>query len=279
MMVPTISQACRLESFGTLSQKKNVYLRRSLADEFPHVKFNDPETFHVSASDELRGNESGFEIQMQDSDGNKLFQFVREQLRLTALFKAPWTAALCAKVLCEAPGDKMIIFTERIECAILIHTSLEQQAPKLGALLHYGKISDLERKSLIQNFRDPTSGKRVLVTTRQSMAEGVNLQCANGIIFNGLPYTPADISQAAARAKRLNQRKEVSEYWAIADTNFDSNLMHILREKLLLTLAYTEGKNVSKEDEIWMNKKVTVEEIFYGPDFRKKGSKSKRPRR
>lgn len=253
---------------------KNIYLRRNMADEFPHLKFKDPEICEVSGvADELE-EIPGFDTQMQDPDGNALFKYVFEQLSETAMLKAPRTAEFCANVLHKAVGDKMIVFTERIDCAILIHNSLEQRAPELGALLHFGKLSDSERESLVQQFQDPNSGQRVLVTTRQSMAEGINLQCANRVLFNDLPWTPADISQAAARTKRLNQRKEVSEYWVVADTNFDQNLMDVLREKLMLTLAYTEGKNISEDDKIWMNKRVTLNEIIYGPEFRKKGGKA-----
>jgi len=251
----------------------NIYLRRSIAAEFPHLRFNDPEICEVQgASDDLRMIEGGFEIQMQGDDGRALREIVAETLAATALFKAPSTADLCAEVLRKATDDKMVVFTERKACSKLLYDSIEQQAPDVGALLHNGNFSDSDRLSILEQFRDPNSGKRVLVTTRQSMAEGVNLQCANRVIFNDLPWTPADISQAAARTKRLNQTKEVSEYWIIADTEFDENLMSILQEKRRLVQVFMDGKNnkMSQEEQQWMHKTVSIREIIYGPGFKKK---------
>jgi len=104
------------------------------------------------------------------------------------------------------------------------------------------------------------------------------LQCANQIIFNDLPWTPADLLQAAARVKRLNQQKEVYEYWMVADTEFDTNLMEALREKRRLVQMYSEGKNVSEKDEKWMRKGVSFREVLYGIGYQPPKRRSRRRR-
>lgn len=256
--------------WNTLMEKK-IYLRRSISVELPHLSFKDPEIVDArDAPEELGEFEHGFEIKELDSSGRQeISTMVREKLAATALFKAPTTATLCINLLHQFADDRIIVFTERVACANMLFRSLEKQGPDIGALLHHGRFSDSDRESVLEEFQDPTSNKRVLVSTRQSLAVGVNLQCANRVIFNDLPWTPADMLQAAARVKRLNQRKEVSEYWIVADTAFDENLLEILQQKRRLIQMYGEGKNVSEEDEKWMNERVSYLEIIYGIGYRK----------
>ena len=54
------------------------------------------------------------------------------------------------------------------------------------------------------------------------------------------------------------------EYWILADTPFDYNLVEILERKLILMRLYGEGKNISEEDQKWMNERVTFKDIFFG---------------
>jgi len=75
------------------------------------------------------------------------------------------------------------------------------------------------------------------------------------------------IKQGAARGKCLNQEREVSEYWMIADTEFDERRMEFMRKKLRIMQLCSEGKNVSKEEREWMNKPVSYLEILNGPKY------------
>ena len=235
--------------------------------ELPHLRFKDPEIVEANdAPDSLRGFEDGFEVTTLDSKGNEMIrEMIFESLRETALFKAPFSAALAKKLIEGHKDDKVIVMTERVACAELICKVLDEYGLGDASLLHHGKQSPRERELIMQSFSSSEAGSpRILVSTRPSLDVGVNLQCANRVIFNDLAWTPADILQAAARTKRLNQRKEVFEYWILADTQFDGNLVEILRRKLSLMRSYGEGKNISEEDQKWMNERVTFKDIYFG---------------
>jgi transcription-repair coupling factor (superfamily II helicase) len=165
----------------------------------------------------------------------------------------------------DFPNDKAIIMTERIACVEEIYVSLSESIGEDMVVLHHGKMSEGMRKAALRSFSEMESDSpRVLVSTRPSIDVGINLQVANRVIFNDLPWTPADIAQAAARIKRLNQQKEVFEYWIVCDTPFDRNLQTNLKRKLALIKAYAEGKNISEAEQKWMNERVTFKDIYYG---------------
>lgn len=250
-----------------LLQKTKLYLRRDMKTELPHLRFKDPEIVEANdAPDSLRGFESGFEVKMLDSKGKEsIREIVTKSLFETALFKVNFSAALAKKLTSHHEDDKIIIMSERVACAEAIYKALEGHGIGDQAVLHHGSLPDSERASIMESFSHSGAGSpRILVSTRPSIGVGLNLQCANRVIFNDLAWTPADILQAAARTKRLNQRKEVFEYWILADTNFDCNLVQILQRKLQLMRLYGEGKNISEEDQKWMNERVTFKDIYFG---------------
>jgi SNF2 family DNA or RNA helicase len=76
-----------------------------------------------------------------------------------------------------------------------------------------------------------------------------------------MPWSPADINQAAGRVRRLDQKKPVSEYWMKSNTNFDEHLLSILEEKLKLIKQYAEGMNLRSDIVRWMNKSFSAYEI------------------
>lgn len=260
-------------------QKRKLYLKRALVSEFPILSFKDPEIVGVEDIPTSLDDDFYSSFQTVEEGSDCAIAVMQRELTKTAMAKAPATAELVAqKLLHETPDDKVIVFTERIACAESIFEDIESQSPDAGVLLHYGQLADQERKSILEEFQDPGSGKRVLVSTRQSLAVGVNLPCANKVVFNDLAWSPADILQAAARVKRLNQQKEVFEYWTVAKNDFDTNLMEALQVKRRLIQRYSEGKNISEEDQEWMHKSVSYLEILYGVGYRprKKSHKKRR---
>lgn len=245
-------------------QQQNLYLRRNIQIELPHLRFKDPEIVETKGAPE--SFESGVKVKILDSKGKELIrEMVTSALAETALYKAPFSAALARKLRNDFPDDKVIIMTERVACAESIYAALRKESVVDESLLHHGRLSDGERASILKSFSESKPGSpSILVSTRPSIGVGINLQCANRVLFNDLAWTPADILQAAARTKRLNQRKEVFEYWILSDAKFDINLVSLLRRKLNLVRLYGEGKNISEEDQKWMNERVTFKDIYDG---------------
>ncbi|CAB9498084.1 regulator of chromatin subfamily A-like protein 1 [Seminavis robusta] len=239
-------------------KERGVYLKRTIAEEMPHLPFDEPQLVFVKM--EAKGDP------FEEVAEVNILKIVLKRLLESALGKVTDTCEQAIKLLREEPGSKAIIFTERKVCLRKIFSYLEELEPGIASA-HDGDLGTSERDRTIDDFRDPNSPKRILVSTRHSLAAGVNLQCANIVLFNDLPWSPAEIAQAAGRVKRLNQRKQVQVLWMVAtDTGgnycFDENLMYILQRKFELQLQYAEGKNVlSEQDQKWMNKGVSMHEI------------------
>ena len=178
--------------------------------------------------------------------------------------KAPATIDFAKEIL-NSSDSKIIIFTDSREAADTIYKGLGDKV----ALLHHGQLGDDKRENIKDEFQrtneqgDFISPYRVLITTRQSLREGVNLTAADKVIFNDLPWNPADVLQAEDRAHRIGQKKSVDVYWMTADNNqFDSSVADLIKSKYELTKKVNQGKKLSAEEINWMNSPVTIDSIL-----------------
>ena len=232
--------------------EQKVYIKKTMEGEFSHHKFGEPQLIDVEVDqDSIEDLDTWYE-------GDILTQFTQKILE-AAQIKVPETCKFVMDTISNSPDSKAIIFTERRKIAEDIHASLQKEDPSIAAL-HHGGFSSENRIETLNQFEKDDS-LRILVSTRQSLAVGVNLQYANIVIFNDMPWSPADIIQSAGRVRRLNQKKSVSEYWMKSNTNFDERLLSILETKLKLIKQYAEGINLQPDTVRWMNKRVGAYEI------------------
>lgn len=257
---------------------QNIYLQKAITQVFPHLAFQEPTIVGVPLGDD---DVDYFDKHWSPDD---LLVQVQKKLIEIAMAKTDKTCKFALGELSETPDDKIIIFTERRKPLSEIYSILEKLQPGV-ALMHHGGMKDGDRLNVIEAFRQsgPESPFRILVSTRQSLAVGVNLQCANKVIFNDMAWSPADIRQASGRVRRLNQTKRVQEFWMEAEADFDRILMAKLRDKLTLIMQYAEGKNLTEEELAWMNKQVTIYDISGltkpEPKSKKKGNQGMQPKR
>lgn len=172
-----------------------------------------------------------------------------------ALGKIDTTVEFVKDILITS-NSSSVVFTESREAAIKIQEKLGSQA-----VLHHGKMSDEKREQVKYDFQN-TDKYRVFVTTRQSVAVGADLYKADKVVFNDLPWNPADLRQAHDRTHRIGQKNTVNVYWMIAkDHEWDLKVSKIIFKKYDLSKKLNEGKQLSKEDREWMEKPVSLEDI------------------
>lgn len=175
---------------------------------------------------------------------------------LLAIAKAPATVEFVEGIL-DGSDSKVLVFSDSVEAATLI-------AEKLGdvALLHHGHLGDERRENIKSEFRN-SAAKRVLVTTRQSLMTGANMEFCDRVVFNDLPWTAADVRQAEDRAHRLTSTGTVNVYWMAASNSvFDSNIAAIVMRKYELNRKVNEGKQVTAAERAWMEKPVSLAEAL-----------------
>lgn len=186
-----------------------------------------------------------------DFQGNIHFEEIAEMKFDVAIAKADATIEFLKNAL-ETSDSNFLVFSESLDVVKKIAGAFEN-----CAILHHGQLSDDARERAKDDFQN---GKgRILVSTRQSLAVGANLTRADKVVFNDLPFTPADIMQGEDRCHRIGQDKTVNVYWIKAqDNNWDSKVIGILKRKYDITAKVLQGKQVSESERAWLNQPLSA---------------------
>lgn len=206
---------------------RGVYLRREKEDvavEFP------PKTRTV--------------VQAEARLGEK--RTGKKQALKHALEKADSTASFVRALLsCPQGPESVLVFTEWVDCAKRIQQRLGEDA----ALLHLGSHPELSRERVRRRFQDRLSDHVALVSTRSSMAEGVELTRADAVVFNDVPSSMGEVEQAEDRVHRLGRRKLVLVYFLTSSDGRDLEQL-VLKSRRAKTLL--SGKTPRESDEDWV---------------------------
>ncbi len=128
------------------------------------------------------------------------------------------------EVMYDEPSSKFVIFTEYEKMARIIYENIPQ------SVLYSGQISEREKNSLVERFRnDPHT--RVFISTKAG-STGLNLQVANYMIHFDLPWVATEIEQRNGRIDRTgNTFPNISMYYYVMSNSFDENLIELLERK------------------------------------------------
>jgi SWI/SNF-related matrix-associated actin-dependent regulator 1 of chromatin subfamily A len=207
------------------------------------------------------------ELDAEDMDwaknkSNTLADFMRVKFEL-AVAKAKHTAEYVKEHLASS-DERVLVFTESREAADALKEELGDTA-----VLHHGQLADDLRQKHIDDFQEQDetgafiSKKKVFITTRQSAMEGITLTAASKVVFNDLPWTPADILQAEARVHRIGQKNVVNVDWITVEGNeFDTNVSAILKAKFDISKKVTKGQLLTAEEKAWMNAPLSMAELL-----------------
>ena len=110
------------------------------------------------------------------------------------------------KYITENTNDKIVIFSQLTRILAYFLRKLEN----FGCILIEGKTKDYLEQ--IEKF-NKNPGKRVILVSIEAYKEGIDLRCANHVIFLDLPYNPQVLLQAKDRCHRTGQKKNVFVYY------------------------------------------------------------------
>lgn len=143
-----------------------------------------------------------------------------------ALAKVPKTVEY-VKGIMESNGA-CVIFTDHVEACEDISKELKKSGIKNYCIT--GKIrTDLRSEVIFQFQNDPI--KSVLVCTIGSASTGYTLTRAKHLVFNDLPWVPADLYQARKRIHRVGQDQTCFIHY-ILSSPADLYIKEILEEKI-----------------------------------------------
>ncbi len=179
-----------------------------------------------------------------------------------AIAKTDGTSEYVKEMLTSSDSN-ILVFTDSKEAAEQLHRKIGNDV----AVIHHGSHSDKHREEAVSHFdpatRQAGDKKRVFIATTQSAGIGINLQTADKVVFNDLPWTPADLRQAEDRAHRIGTESSVNVYWQTVEGHeFDQLIAETIKTKYELSKKVLEGKQLTKEERAWMDKAVSPQEML-----------------
>jgi SWI/SNF-related matrix-associated actin-dependent regulator 1 of chromatin subfamily A len=231
-------------NFAARERMKHFFFRRTKKQELKDLPEKFRQIFPIKPEKKLPDMKKG------DMIGD--FSALKSEL---AQAKVPYTIEFVQDIL-DNTDSKVIVFSDSAPAARAISEHFGNIA-----VIHDGATSHENREKAKALFNDENSAVRVFVATTGSAREGLNLTIADKVVFNDLPWTPADLNQAEARAHRLGQKNCVNVYWMQAQGNeFDTRSIEIITIKMKLYEAVINGRKLNPEEEKVM--KLGVDDLL-----------------
>ncbi len=144
----------------------------------------------------------------------------------------------------ETPDAKVVIFSQWLRTHELLERRL--QAAKLGHILFHGGIPGIQRKKVIQQFKEDNACRAFLSTDAGGV--GLNLQNASAVINMDLPWNPAVLDQRIGRVHRLGQHRPVRVVNFVAQGTIEHGMLSLLSFKKSLFAGILEDG----QDEVFL---------------------------
>jgi SNF2 family DNA or RNA helicase len=132
------------------------------------------------------------------------------------------------RVVCEnltAPQDKLLVFSQYVSSLRLLQAKLGIQT-----LMYHGQLTELERESVIDEFRS-RPGPIALLMSLRAGAVGLNLQEASTIVLFDRWWNPAVEDQAVNRAHRFGRTRPLHVFRFIVTDSIEQRIEEVLTVK------------------------------------------------
>lgn len=127
-------------------------------------------------------------------------------------------------------GEKVVVFSWRIEPLRLLYRRLVKQHGSACAEIITGQTKSTVRSKLVESFQNSDFPFVLLCSTRAT-AEGITLTAANHVIFLNEWWNPSINKQARDRVNRIGQTRTVYIYRLRSLGTIESRLDEILKTK------------------------------------------------
>ncbi|CAM6048108.1 unnamed protein product [Sphagnum compactum] len=167
--------------------------------------------------------------------------------------KLRWVTDLMG--LCDAAGEKLLIFSEYLYSLALIENVIARRmgwGKGLQILRIDGKTQLLEREKIVKSFNEGQDA-RVLCASIKACGEGISLVGASRVVLLEVPWNPAVARQAISRAFRIGQKKKVVVYRLIAADTQEEKNMHesSTRKEWLSRLLFDQSIGNNHTSILW----------------------------
>lgn len=123
-------------------------------------------------------------------------------------------------------GEKIVIVDYFVEGLKILHEKYKDIS-----VLHYGDVSDDDRREMVKSFQDNNSNVKIFLSTIQTGKEGLTLTTSSKIIVLTQPYTVGENDQVVDRLDRISQTRKVNVYYPLYFNTFDIKVFHLVENK------------------------------------------------
>ena len=155
--------------------------------------------------------------------------------------------------------EKILIFTLFTQVLDILEAVLSTLNYKFLRL--DGATPVNERQLIIDRFHEDESIP-VFVLSTKAGGFGINLTCANNVIIFDQSFNPHDDRQAADRAHRVGQTKEVIVTTLITKDSIEEKIHKLAKNKIALDLQISEDDN-KKQDALETKMSGILEDMIY----------------
>ncbi|KAL7411147.1 SNF2 family N-terminal domain-containing protein [Mrakia frigida] len=146
---------------------------------------------------------------------------------------------------CLSSGKRLLLFSMFTQILDILKTVLDHLGVKWVILTGMTKVD--ERQSLVDEFTNDSEIKVFLLSTLAG-GMGINLTAASVVVVYDIGFNPHNEKQAADRAHRLGQTKEVEIITLLSKGTVDEDINDLALSKLRLDDAVA-GRTGAAEDE------------------------------
>jgi len=143
-----------------------------------------------------------------------------------AVVKVSTTIDLACSIL--ERDEKLVIFSDHVEPCHLIADKLKKSGFSCGVIT--GETHIKERNNYVDDFQERDLD--CLILTIGAGGTGLTLTAANNMIFNDLPWVPANLEQAERRIHRIGQTKKCF-YYTVTYGKLDKMISATIKNKLI----------------------------------------------
>jgi len=122
-------------------------------------------------------------------------------------------------------GEKLVVFANHKATIHAIEREFGNIAVKID-----GSVSVEARQMAVEKFQNDPKVKLFIGNIKAS-GIGITLTAASDVIFLELPWTPAELDQAADRVHRIGQKNSVNVYYLLGDNTIDENIAIMIESK------------------------------------------------
>ncbi|KAG0416894.1 TATA-binding protein-associated factor MOT1 [Dictyocoela roeselum] len=148
----------------------------------------------------------------------------------------------------EEMDNKVLIFCQFKTSITAIKAYLEQNYGKLGILVLDGTVPPRKRQGVVDQFYK--SKYQILLLTTSIGGLGLNLTCADTVIFFEHDWNPFNDLQAMDRAHRLGQKSVVNVFRIICKDTVEESVMSLQKFKVFVagSVVSQQNSNVGSMD-------------------------------